>query len=88
MKHEDLKQNDIVIFKRYCDILEREDYQDGNVVAINPERKEVDICWLEGYSSRVDSIKYDKVIAKYNKEGEYMTFGAYKGNSILLEWEE
>lgn len=84
MKHEDLKEDDIVIFKRYCDILDKEDYQDGSVVAVHPERKEVSICWLEGYSSRSDFVKYDKVIAKYDKNGENMTFGAYRGNSILL----
>lgn len=85
MKHEDLKREDIVIFKRYDDILEREDYQDGNVIAVHPERNEVAICWLEGYSSRSDSIKYDKVVAKYDKDGEYMAFGSYRGNSILLD---
>lgn len=84
MKHEDLKEDDIVMFKRYDNLLDREDYQDGNVIAIYPECKEVDVCWLEGYQSRCDSVKYDKVIAKYDKDGEYMTFGNYKGNSVLL----
>jgi hypothetical protein len=44
LKHEDLKSNDIVIFKRYCDILKEEDYQDGNVIAVYPEYRQVDIC--------------------------------------------
>lgn len=85
MKHEDLKSNDIVIFKRYCDILEEEDFQDGNVIAVYPEHGEVDICWLEGFKSRTDSVKYEKVIAKYDTNGEHMRFGAYSGKSILLD---
>lgn len=84
MKHEDLISSDIVIFKRYCDILEKEDFQDGYVIAVYPEHSEVDICWLEGYKSRTDSVKYEKVIAKADTNGELMTFGAYSGKSILL----
>lgn len=84
MKHEELKDDDIVMFKRYDNALDREEWQDGNVISVHPERKEVSVCWLEGYSSRSDFIKYDKVIAKYDKKGENMTFGAYSGNSTLL----
>lgn len=84
MKCEELKSNDIVIFKRYCDILEREDFQDGNIIAVYPEREEVDICWLEGYKSRTDSVKYEKVIAKFDINGKPMKFGIYSGKSILL----
>lgn len=85
MKHEELKREDIVIFKRYNDILEKEDFQDGYVIGIYPESKQVDICWLEGYKSRTDSVEYNKVIAKYDANGEEMKFGLYTGNSVLLE---
>ena len=85
MKHEELNSNDIVIFKRYCDILEKEDFQDGNVIAVYPERREIGICWLEGYKSRTDSIEYEKVIAKYDTNGKPMKFGVYSGTSILLD---
>jgi hypothetical protein len=85
LKHEDLKQNDIVIFKRYCDILEREDFQDGSVIAVYPEIQKVAISWLEGYKSRVDEVEYIKVIAKYDPNGKSMKFGVFSGNSVLLE---
>jgi hypothetical protein len=85
MKYEDLKQNDIVIFKRYCDILEREDFQDGSVITVYTDIKKVAISWLEGYKSRVDEVEYDKVIAKYDPNGENMKFGIFSGNSVLLE---
>ncbi|NFH01317.1 hypothetical protein FC831_13700 [Clostridium botulinum] len=85
MKHEDLKSGDIVIFKRYSDTLEEETFQDGNVIGVYPEIKEVDIVWLEGYKSKSDSVKYEKVIAKYDKNGKHMKFGIYSGNSVLLD---
>lgn len=84
MKHKNLKQSDIVLFKRYCDILGKEDYQDGSVIAVYPEIQKVSISWLDGYSSRVDEVEYEKVVAKYDDNGEYMDFGSYRGNSILL----
>ncbi|WP_252251208.1 hypothetical protein [Clostridium sp. VAP52] len=85
MKHEDLKSGDIVIFKRYSNTLEEETFQDGYVIGVYTERKEVSICWLEGYKSRSDLIKYENVVAKYDKNGEHMKFGIYSGNSVLLD---
>lgn len=85
MKHEELKENDLVIFKRYCDILKKNDYQDGNVIRVRPDSKMVDICWLEGYQSRIDTIDYKNVIAKHDRNGQVMRFGAYVGNSVLLK---
>jgi hypothetical protein len=32
----------------------------------------------------VDSVGYEKVIARYDDNGEEMRFGAYSGKSILL----
>lgn len=85
MKHSELKRNDIVLFLKYNDILEKEDYQDGSIVSIYPEQQKADIVWLEGYSSWVDSISFSKIIAKYDKEGVEMSFGAYKGPSVLFK---
>lgn len=85
MKVEDLKPGDIVIFKRYCEILKKEDYQDGNVIKVYPEDKRVDILWLEGYKSMLDSVNFNNVIAKHDKDGAYMKFGVYSGKSILLK---
>lgn len=85
MKHKEIKQDDIVLFKRHCNILNRETYQDGNVIFIDDERKLVSICWLEGYKSRNDDVPYEKVIAKYDPNGKYMEFENYSGTSILLE---
>lgn len=84
MKYKNLKSEDIVIFKRYCDILKEETFQDGNVLSVNPERKTVSILWLEGYKSRQDDIEFKKIVAKYDENGEYMNFGVYSGKSVLL----
>lgn len=84
MKHEYLKNQDIVIFKRYNDILEEDSYEDGFVIGVYPSHKEVDICWLEGYSSRTDSVKYEDVIAKSDDKGEYMSLGCFSGKFILI----
>lgn len=84
MKHENLKSEDIVIFKRYCDILEKETFQDGSVLSVNLKRKTVSILWLEGYKTRQDDVVFDKVVAKYDKNGEHMKFGVYSGKSVLL----
>lgn len=84
MKHSELKSGDIVVFKMYCDILKREDFWDGYVVFVNEETKKVCISYLEGYKDRHDYIDYDKVVAKYDDDGEYMQFGNISGNSVLL----
>lgn len=84
MKHEDLKNQDIVIFKRYNALLEEDCYEDGFVINVYPSHEEVDICWLEGYSSRTDSIKYKDVIAKADDNGEHMDLGDFSGKFILI----
>ena len=85
MKHSELKKGDIIIFKIYDNIKEKDDYQDGTIINVIPENKELDICWLDGYHSRVDTIKYDKAIAKHDANGICMKFGSLRGNSVLLE---
>ena len=85
MKHEDLKQDDIVIFKKYSNITNKEEFQDDNIIWIDKENKTISICYLEGYKSMNDVIPYNKVVAKYEPNGEYMRFGCYSGNSVLLE---
>lgn len=85
MKHTELKQGDIVIFRQFCDILEREDYQDGSVISVDNERKKVTVCWLDGYKSRVDDIDFCKVIAKPSHDGEFMKLGVFSGKFFLLE---
>lgn len=84
MKHEQLKSGDIVVFKRYCDIYNEEVFQDGIVIGVYPKLKEIDISWLEGYKSRNDSVKYEKVIAKGDENGQHMRFNNIVGKSILL----
>jgi len=84
MKYEELKHGDIIIFKRYCDIRKEESFQDGVVIAVHIKIKEINIGWLEGYKSRSDSVKYEKVIAKYDENGKNMRFDNITGKSILL----
>jgi len=85
MKHEQLKNGDIVIFKIHSDEMEEDIFQDGNVLDVYADRKEISIIYLEGYKSRNDNIPYDKVIAKFDLNGKYMTFGNLSGTSVLID---
>lgn len=86
MKHIDLKENDLVLFKTYSDILKRETSEVGNVIYVREDNETVAISWLDGYQSRVDDIEFDKVIAKIDKdEGEYGEIEDIRGYFIMLE---
>lgn len=85
MKAKDLKDGDIVIFKQYSSILDKEDYQDGSVISVDVENKEVSVVWLEGLVSRTDDIPFEKLVAKFDESGEMMTFGVLSGTSVLIE---
>jgi len=85
LKYSELKQGDIVLFKRYNDIYEDEVYEDGSVIYVREDAKLVSISWLEGYKSRVDEVPFSKVIVKSDPQGEYMVFDNYSGKSVLLE---
>jgi hypothetical protein len=84
MKHADLKPNDLVIFKYFCDILGREDFQDGHVVYVDDKNKRVCVNYLEGHKSRSDDLPYERVVARFNPNGEHRVFGVLSGNSDLL----
>lgn len=88
MRCSDLKQGDIVVFYVTVYAGEDESSYDGNVIAVYPDTRKVAVCYLEGYKSRSDIIPYEKMIAKYDKNGEVMKFGGWiTGPSILLEAE-
>lgn len=85
MNYKDLKIDDTVIFKRYSDILKREDYQDGTILTMDFDKKEACILWLEGYQSRTDTIKFKDISAKPDIHGEPMKLGAFRGHFFILE---
>lgn len=85
MKYNDLKEGDIVVFKRYNDILEKEDYQDGNIISIDTESNKATIIFLDGYKTEYETVSYDNIIAKFDANGEIMKFGSLNGTSVLLE---
>lgn len=84
MKPTELKQGEQVVFLLYSDIYNKEIYEIGNVIYVDDANKRIAISYLEGYKSRSEDFCYNKVIAKYDKNGEYMEFGNIKGNSILI----
>lgn len=88
MNVKDLKENDQVVFKVYSDIFEKKIYETGTVVSVNQDSHAVDVCWLEGYKNRNDMVDYEDMVAKYDKDGEYMKFGNISGPSVLLECDE
>lgn len=86
MKHIDLKENDLVLFKTCSDILKKDYVEVGNVVYIRGDNKTVVISWSEGYKSIIDSIDFNKVIAKIDKdEGEYGEIDDIRGYFVMLE---
>lgn len=86
MKHIDLKENDLVLFKTYSDILNRDYVEVGNVIYVREDNKTVAISWLDGYESRSEDIKFNKVIAKIDKDnGEYGEIDDIRGYFIMLE---
>ena len=88
MKCSELKQGDVVVFNVTVYADGKEEVYDGNVIFVNDEKKTVSVCYLEGYKSRTDDIPFNRMIAKYDENGEEMTFGGWiKGKSALLEAE-
>lgn len=86
MKHMDLKENDLVLFKTYSDILKRDRAEVGNAIYVREDNKTVAISWLDGYQSRTDDIEFDKVIAKIDKDnGKYGKIDNIRGYFIMLE---
>lgn len=86
MKHKDLKENDLVLFKKYSYILKRDHVEVGNVIYVREDNKTVAISWLDGYNSKTDDIEFDKVIAKIDKDnGEYSEIDNIRGCFIMLE---
>lgn len=84
MKCSELKVNAQVVFKIYCDIYKRKIYEIGSVVYVLPNRREVCVCYLDGYKSRSENIPYEDMVACYDENGEMMSFNNIKGKSVLL----
>ena len=84
MKCSELKVNAQVVFKIYCDIYKRKIYEIGSVVYVLPNRREVCVCYLDGYKSRSENIPYEDMVACYDENGEMMSFDNIKGKSVLL----
>ena len=84
MKCSELKVNAQVVFKIYCDIYKRKIYEIGSVIYVLPNRREVCVCYLDGYKSRSENIPYEDMVACYDENGEMMSFNNIKGKSVLL----
>lgn len=89
MKHIDLKENDLVLFKMYSDILNRDCAEVGNVIYVREDNKTVTISWLVGYQSRTDNVEFNKVIAKIDKDdGKCGKIDNIRGYFIMLKSED
>lgn len=85
MKCVDLKENDQVVFLTYSDLFKKKIYETGTVVFINHSDQTVSVSWLEGYKDRNSMVNFSDMVAKYDKDGEYMKFGNISGPSVLLD---
>lgn len=88
MNVKDLKENDQVVFMVYSDLFKKKIYETGTVVFVNQDARAISVCWLDGYKNRNDMVDYEDMVAKYDKDGEYMRFGNISGPSVLLEHDE
>lgn len=52
---------------------------------VNQDARAISVCWLEGYKNRTAMVDYEDMVAKYDKDGEYMKFGNISEPSVLLE---
>ena len=84
LKCSELKENAQVVFKIYSDIFKRKIYEIGSVIYVLPNRREVSVCYLDGYKSRSENIPYEDMVACYDENGEMMSFNNIKGKSVLL----
>lgn len=55
----------------------------GNIVYIG--EGECNICWLQGHHSRNDEVKDDDIVSVYDKNGEVVCIGGFKGPSRILQ---
>lgn len=86
-KCSDLKEMEQVVFRVDPYYQGNKEVFFGNVINVYPESKRVDVVYLEGYKSRSDAIPYDDMLAVYDEDGEWMSFGGVSGKSILLKAE-
>lgn len=84
LKCSELKENAQVVFKIYSDIFKRKICEIGSVIYVLPNRREVCVCYLDGYKSRSENIPYEDMVACYDENGEMMSFNNIKGKSVLL----
>lgn len=84
MKCSELTNNDEVVFKIYCDIMEEKIYMNGTVLYTIPHRKEVCVSYMKGYKHLIDNIPYRDMVAAGKQDGKYMEFDNIKGVGILL----
>lgn len=86
-KCSDLKEMEQVVFRVDPYYQGNKEVFFGDVINVYPESKRVDVVYLEGYKSRSDAIPYDDMLAVYDEDGEWMSFGGVSGKSILLKAE-
>lgn len=79
-----LQENEQVVFKVDPYHNNEKRVFDGSVIYVSPDRKQVCVCYLEGYKSRTDDIPYEDMLAVYDKEGNYMKFDNISGPSRKL----
>lgn len=79
-----LKENEQVVFNRYCNIFKDKVPETGSVVSVNLNNNTVCVSWLEGYKDRKDDVPFEDMLAVHNPEGEMMRFKNISGNSDKL----
>jgi len=61
----------------------RDNVEDGSVII--KTRDQLDLCWLEGYKSRNDTIDVSEVLAIMEKNGDAVEVFPFTGRGFMTE---
>lgn len=83
-KCSDLQKGEIVVFMVHSDILGRKTPEDGNVMEVYPDSREVDVTYLEGYKQRWARVPFEDMLGVYHQGAPVMKFETISGPSDML----
>ena len=81
----DLRPDEEVVFLVYSRLFDRKVPVNGNVLSVDDTAKTVHVCYLEGYRSEAETVRYADMLAVFDPDGPFMKFDNIHGKSRLLE---
>lgn len=72
-----LKEKSVILWAH------REDIESGSVTCVSESF--VDVCWLEGYKTRNDAVRFDEVLSIRDGRAPEVRLGDWAGHGYLTE---